>query len=711
MPLTADDFVHENTGTVTTPGTSCVVALAGADSTTAGNTLIVFLTALVGVTPPAGFIQDKFLAVNLYVFRKSEVAAAETSWTFTTSTNSSFAWYVVELSGVDPVEPLDASATSGATFASTSNGGTRSTGTAPLNAGLNTVVFGVFSAIQTAGSTESWSNYTNGFEEVADVSPNGDSAYQLAVARNFVNGTTGTFSTTATLATSSASASTAALLVAYRAADSPIVAPLAHLVGFEQGTHGGINSHTGVTSLTGAGFAVTAGTWGTNYLVQSGSARNSNYGLRVVQAGAAAYVRAGNINFGSASAGFDARVVSATGTVVVASLTALTGGFLGQLLYDTSTSKFGVRAGNTGTTSWQSGTTATNTWVWVDLRVKVNSTTWRVEWRIETGTDIYTDQTFAELTGQTATAVYMLEMGANAAQTMTADFDNAVVSSYWVAFPLGPHNVKLLTVDPAGTPTVSGTSTNFSVMTANGTLAAWNATNARNAVDEVPPTVSASADGVVQTAVAANDYIEFPMATYAPTATETIVGVRMLAAAWGGTGTGTGTLGFRGWDGATETDLVPASTSYDAGSPTAVSSTEPRWQCAMWQRVNGWIQSALDAAAVRVGFSTDATPDMGIDAVYLEVAVGPVRTARTMDAEDGVFAVDKRYNPNSAAPVSWLVTTPANRGATFAYTLLGTPTSTYVNPGSSQVVVVSAETLADVTDTQLYPDPDPDQPG
>lgn len=688
MPLAAENFVQENSGTVTTAGTSCVVSLPS--GTIAGNTLFVFLTALVGVTAPAGFTQDHVLDVNLYAYRKSEVAADETSWTFTTASNSTFAWYVAEVSGVSPVEPLDATASHA--FTGTFDNATFSSGTSTLNASLNTVVFAAFAAQQTGGSTESWSGYTNDFEELVDISPGG---YELAVARKFVAGTTGTFETTATLDTSQASTSTGALVVVYRSADSPIAAPLQMLAGFEWGTHGGINSHIGSTSLTGAALTAGGGTWGTSYLIQAGSARNSGYGLQVVQSGAAGYVQVGSVTGAGFSFGFDVRVVSATGTVVVV---AFANRF--QLLYDATNSQFGVRAGTTGTVSWQSGTTATNTWVWVDLRVKCNTATWRVEWRLETAADTYTEQAAAELGGQTPGVVnnQALVLGHTAAQTMTADYDNAVLSTYYVAYPLGPHQIRLLTVDPAGTPSVSGTSSNFSVFTSNGTLGAWNATNARNAVDEVPPTVSASADGVVQTATATGDYMEFPMDAATVAADEVIAGVRMLAPAWGGTGAGTGTLGIRGFDGTTETTLITASTSYDAGSPTAVSSTEPRWQCAMWQwPTGGWTKTRLDGASLRVGFSTDAAPDMGVDAVYLEYATHKATTG-TVIGEAGQVTLAGNVDPNTAGVRSLVTTTPPERGTTLHYTQDGTPTSVVIPADTIDTQVLDAADIAGVTD-------------
>lgn len=695
MPLTADNVIHENNGAVTVAGTSHVVSLAGSDSTGAGNTVLVFMRMSTGsVTPPAGFVQDRAANVYLTAFRKSDVAAGETSWTFTTVGSTTSEWYVVELSNVDLVEPLDASASSGPT--GVANGGTLSSGTTPLNAGLDTVVFAAFSATKVGGSTESWSGYTNGFDETADLDSAGT---QLAVARKFVSGTTGTFETTATLATTQSPATCTALVVAYRSADSPIVAPLAMLAGFEPLTHGGITSHNGVTNMLGTTIALAGGTWGTNYSIGAGSARNSAGGLRIVQSGAAAYVRIGNLNSKVGVYGFNVRVVSSTGTVVVAEISSAT---VAQVVYDTATEKFGVRAGTAGTISWESGTTPANTWRWIDLKVNTAGTTHTVDWRIETGAGVYTDQAQASGAGAANTLQLMLGLGRTTAQTMTADYDDVVMSVYGSAYPLGPHEVKLLTVDPAGTPSVGGTSSNFSVFTANGTLAAWNAANARDAVDDVPPTISASADGVAQTAVAASDYMEFPMSTYMCGPQETIVGVRMMCPEWGGTGTGTGTIGYRGWDGTTETVLIAASASYDADSLTALSATYPRWACAMWQSVNGWTQAELDAAAVRIGFSTDATPDMGVHAVYLEVAIGKTSSRQVISDVAGI-----EVNPNTEGYVSATATSPADQGTLLSWTDTGGPGSQYVTAGGSHTRQFNAADLTEVTTLGVESDPEP----
>lgn len=680
MPLVAEDFIQENSGTVATAGTSCVVSLPA--GTTAGNTLVVFLSSSQDPTAPAGFALDKSVGVFLRAYRKSEVAADETSWTFTTASNSVFSWYVAEVSNVDPVEPLDASAASSGGV-SLSNGSTLSTGTTPLNAALDTVVLAAFAATQQSGSdVMSWSGYTGDFEELADVGPSGR---QVAVARKFISGTTGQFETTATFATSGATTTGEALIVAYRAAGSPIVAPLAHFMGFEWGTHGGMNSHNGSTNMLGNALVSTAGTWGTNYLIQAASARNGGYGLRIVQSGAGVDVTTGILSGASCSIGLNVRVVSATGTVAVAVL-----GSRAQLLYDADASKFGVRCGTTGTVSWQSGTTALNTWVWIDLRLKISTSTWHADWRIETAADTYTEQTAAELTGQSPSTLSSLSLGRNVAQTVTVDFDDVCLSAYYVAYPLGPHQVRLLTVDTGATVTYSGTPGNFSKFTANGTLttlagSGGNITTSDVAtmLDEVPPTVSASADGVCQTATASGDYLEFPMAASTLAADEVIDGVRMLTPAWGGAGAGTGTVGIRGYDGTTETTLVPASTSYDAGSPTAVSSTEPRWQCAMWPFPSGgWTKTRLDAAALRFGFSTDAAPDMGCDALYLEYATHKTRVDPVFGAAGALPRVEAETDPYTLGIRALRTYTPAGMALEVTYELSGSPT-TYTAPADS----------------------------
>lgn len=709
MSVSDANLLQTKTGTVS--GSNTVITSLNSGTTAESTVIVVIATSLgtwSGITLPSGFITDKTQGSSggVAIFHKPDVFAGETSWTFTLSASTTSSWTAYEYSNIDPVEPVDVSVAT--QTSSVANGGTASTGTTSINAGLSVVAIAAFAA-PTVGQTESFSGYTNSFTE--DTDQGSTTNPQLATATKYVDNTTGTFETTATFATTSGTARTIqALLVVYRAADAPIQSPLAMFTGFEFGTSGGIGNLGAQSPMNTNNDICTTGTWNTNYLVQAGSARNGNYGLRISNSSSVGSIGVSGASTGASGCfGVNARVVSATGTVMV-------GGFgwngtdtLLTVLYDSSATKFGVRWGASGTPSWQSGTTALNTWVWIDGRVRWDKTTWHLDWRIETGTDTYTAQTSpADLTGQTIPAIYIgtIVFGSySASQSMVADFDDPVSSRYWAAYPLGPHKIPPVIVPDTTGASVSGTAANFNEFTANGTLAAFASTSGQR-IDEVPPTVSASADGVVQVTAASSDYMNFLMGTYACAADEMVAAVRMVAAAWGGTGTGTGTLGIRGHDGTTEATIIAALTSYDAASPTAVSSAAPIWQQGMWLRSNGWSQSALDAAALRVGFSTDATPDMGVSALYLEVAVKKASTVRQITLEDPLSATaDLIMNTDTSASVAYVVTnSDSNRTVNFTYSVAGTPQAPVpVGPGTNQTVTVNADNFGDVSDLNLEP--------
>lgn len=700
MTLDATNIVQQAVGT-TTSGTSHAVTLPG--GTTAGNTVIVIGSAGSGLDPftaptGTGWVLDSNNSVGSQVSRLSNVGAGATTWTFTTASAQVTAWYVAEVSGLDPVDPLDASVTTSATLA---NGGTMTT-TSPMTVGRSTLAFAAFSTQADPTFTHVWSGWTNGFVEQAETG--GSGLQGMSVAVNSAADTQ-VWSTTATIATTDASSASAGTLVSYREAGTPIVTPLALMAGFEWGTHGGAGQGlaNGTLGLWANSVAPT-GTWGTNYLIQAGSARNSAFGLRMVQSGAAAFIRFGStsVNY-TCTTGFNVRVVSATGVVVVAESTGIGSVRTAQLVYDASATKFGVRSGTTGTIQYQSGTTALNTWVWVDIRCVTSGTTWTADWRIETGTNTYTDQTQATLSGQSPLLHLSYYLGSNTAQTVTADFDDVVLSFYSKPYPLGPHEIKALKVDPAGTLTISGTTGNFQTFTANGTLAAWNATTARNNIDELPPTVSASADGLAQTTVAANDYVEIPMETYTLAAKEVIAGVRMYASMWATSAGGVCTFALRGFDGTTETSLIPVGATVSPGQPTAYSATAPVWRVAMWPSTGGWTQAELNAAAIRFGFSTDISP--GISAVYLEVAVARTKT-RPLFGTMATAEVD----PNREGIVEIDVTAPAmgTGDTSLDYELSGSPSTVPVPEGTLVATQVGGVFNEDTNLVALSWPPEPD---
>lgn len=717
MPVTVDSKVHENTGVSATAGTSVVVSLAGTDTTAAGNTVLVQLVAYApAISAPAGFVQDKKVdrsaaAEAVMWYRKSNVGAGESSWTFTLSGAVNWAWRVAEYADLD-LDPVDTSA-AGTPSTSMTDGATVSTGTTGANAGLNTLLiaaWGLYSP--TVGANlGSWSGQTNGLTEVVELTGNaaGVASLGLTVADRVVDAATGPFESSATWATGGAVSTTGwAGMVAYRAADSPVVSPLVWMSGLEHGTHNGLGSNL----LGGSPLMIAIGTVGTDLIVQSGSARSpSVYGCRVVQAGAAKYLAIDINQFGSgrggAVLGWNVRTVSSTGIVVLAEVMAATGTAL-QVVYDTTATKLGLRWGSGGTPSWQPGTTAANAWAWITLRVTgMTGTVWHADWTLETGTGVYTAQTSpADLTGQTATSLGQVRWGGNVAQTVTQDVDDLVCSTFGGSYPLGPHALRGLTVDPAGTPTFSGTVGNFALVTSNATGAALTAgtlTNARDNIDELPPTISASSDGVVQTATAASDYLQFPMNTYTAGPSEYIAAVRMLACLISTTGAGAGSLGIRGWDGTTETTLMGTGFTSTPGSSTTPSSSVPPWVGYMWAPTNGWTQAKLDAAALRLGFSTDATPDMGVHAMYLEVAVGTARTQQLF----GDLA-SSTVDPNRRGTVAVTVVAPAGYDTTLHYEESGTPTDVPVTGGASVTEQINATFEADVNYIAAYPAAEPD---
>jgi hypothetical protein len=721
VPFDESNFIQETTGGSSNT-TSHVVTLPS--GTTAGNAVVVLFTVSIGFSvTPTGF-SPLSTVVPTVAYIKTEVAAGETSWTFTTPSATAMQWYVAEISNVDPVAPLDVSAV--AQNDNVVDGGTATTGTTGQNTNLGVLALAWFGSSD-PGNTNALDSFTNGFEELYDLSgggtPGTPTAYAgLVVARRFHEGTTGTFSTTGTVHTSLPTTSMDGCVVVIRSNDSPDVGAVTALAGFEWGTHGGggqqsLGSGGSDDEPNGifGGATWPRAAWDTEYLIQAGSARDTGYGLRV-NGGAVGthFVVIGNFAATkTVTMGFNCRVVSAiANTFPVAAAANTLGSQRATIWYDGVNNKFGVQL-NAGTVSWQDGTTALNTWVWLEVRVKVNTSTWYAEWRIETGADTYAEQAPVTLTGQATNATITdLWVGTGSLSISTAgvtvDYDDVACAATWSAYPFGPVKVRLVKVDPAGTPSVSGSTANFNTFSANGTLAAWNATTARNALDEVPPTVSASADGVVQVAVAASDYMEFPMDTVTLAADEAVAGVRMISCHWGGTGSGTGTLGIRGHDGTTETVLFDTSLSYDAGSPTAISVSAPYWRCKLWPSAGGWTQAKLNAAVLRVGYSTDATPDMGVSAIYLEVAIRKAKLARQIEVTDGsdVFTVDLNLNPESSATASYIVTVPTGRSATFGYTLLGTPVSeTVLAVNSPKTYTIQADAYGDVSDVTLRPEP------
>jgi hypothetical protein len=102
----------------------------------------------------------------------------------------------------------------------------------------------------------------------------------------------------------------------------------------------------------------------------------------------------------------------------------------------------------------------------------------------------------------------------------------------------------------------------------------------------------------------------------------------------------------------------------------------------MYKPATGWTQAALDALAFRVGFSTDATPDIGVHLVMAEVAVQMAATEMVIGEAGGVEATEAR-DPLSGGMLGITVATPADQGATLNWDDAGVPGSQAIGPGAS----------------------------
>jgi hypothetical protein len=109
---------------------------------------------------------------------------------------------------------------------------------------------------------------------------------------------------------------------------------------------------------------------------------------------------------------------------------------------------------------------------------------------------------------------------------------------------------------------------------------------------------------------------------------------------------------------------------------------------------------------IQAGFSSDATPDIGIHNVLAELAYQPAVVYGVAEAEGGAFNVYVRQDPVSGAVASLLATTPlGTRGATLTWTLNGVDDSQYVGPNTMYEEVIGASSISEVTAYGLTVDP------
>jgi hypothetical protein len=249
-------------------------------------------------------------------------------------------------------------------------------------------------------------------------------------------------------------------------------------------------------------------------------------------------------------------------------------------------------------------------WVLLQWEYFCGAGTHTLKWSLDGVLQTQVDRT------KTSTTIATVDLGGAGGTGGSFDYAWPVFSTTSGDYPLGPHRVATRSVDPAGTVVLSGTSTNFQTFTANGTTAAWNATTARNNTDDVPVVIGASADGAMQIATAATEYMEFPMTPLTLGTGERVDGLRLEVPGWASSTTAA-TIGFRSWNGTTETTLQAGTVDPNFDN----STTAPAWVCKMLTLADFDTQAELDAMTVRVGFSSNGGQKPGVHGVFVSVAI------------------------------------------------------------------------------------------
>lgn len=699
MPLSVDSFVQQSSGSFV--GTSGNATLS---ATTAGNLVILILAQSGGLVTPAGFSVAKTLAFGSLPagFYYKATAGGETSFAIAPSSSQICNWVVYEVAGLDALDPLDMS-TALLPALGTGTGATLATGATPVAGTYDGLVITLHACLDTTSTTPgTWSGHTGGLTELTEQG-GADGVKSLGLSVAYATSLSlAAWQCTATKTAPVGQAGTAGVVI-FTAAGARRAADIACLTGFEFGTVLGLA--TGSVNNTDRIFDSLAGT----PAIVTTSPRSGDYCLELSSSAAAESVTWGEAapeQLGSISTQMPLRLsvyfpTSLPGAdLELLKLTPATAADAVVLRYESSDSTLGLKLG-TGTEVFSSQAVTANQWISIDLRVDGRTTAGKCDWRIDYLDDeTYVDQTQATATITAVVSGWTLRLGWASSSTATVRYDDVVVGLVGGHYPLGNMKILAVTPDPAGTLLVGGSSANFQTFSNNGTLAAWDATVARDAIDERPPTIGATADGFAQIATATGDYVEIPMTTVnAANMGAAIRAVRMLACGWAASTTAA-TIGFRAYDGTTETQLIAGSGDKDFDN----STTNPLWSCKMVRGAGrfDWTQAKLDALAFRVGFSNDASPACGIHAIYGEVAfrIGDLVEVISVD---GGFYVHWRMDPDSSGVIQAIITTPVDRGAFYSVTVSGTPIEVNVPPDTVHTEYIGATDISTVTEQTLIP--------
>lgn len=676
-------------------GTSITVNLA---ATTAGSTILVSVFSN-GTNSPSmsgsGFTKDgdAFGTTGKgSVFRKSNVAAGVTSYTITVATAQPTVWTLMEVTGLDLAAPLD-------TWTLAINDSVSSIGVGIDPSGYEQFSLWMHGGMNLANNTVPvWTGHDVNAEVWATSNrQEASTALSSTVAISiFSDVPPSSFCT----ANSSVTVNAAALHMIYYIDDGRRRPNPDVLTGFEFGTTAGVTlgptNNKVFDAIAGTPAIVTTSPkTGTYCLEISASAAIEN--VTWTSTGAlASFTGALSSGVARLSVYFPTSLPSSD--VEIAGIGTTSGV---TLRYRTASQKLGIQVigSASGTEQLSTNTVSANTWYDIDIVVDGRAAgTWTAKWQIGG-----VDQTDATLASQAAAlSIATLRLGWGASTTATVRYDDFAFSRIYQNYPLGPVRIYPLTVDTSATPTVT-TASSFSTFTANGTLnATFSVTTARGAIDEIPPTIGASADGFAQDTAGATDYVEFPMATRTLTTSgEAVVGVRWYFCGWAASATAA-TIGFKA---ATTTTLTQILGTQDPGFDN--STTAPAWVAGMHRAISSaapfsWNQSELDGLTCRIGFSSDASPVIGVHAAFAEIAVRVGDLIRMVD--NGGVTVDAQTDRDSGAIQVFTLTAPGGgTGGSATYTVFGSDQVRTAGAGSTDVYVTGAERTFDVTQVSAAP--------
>lgn len=239
MTLGVGNILQSNSGNNSADETTLTPSLSSA---TTGHAVIVGFASnnVNAASPPTGFTLDgsgesNVGAAGYYVYRK-QLSTGETSWSFPLSSSNGYAWWALEVSGLDSSPFVTG-------IASSDQAGTSIvTGTTTSTTQTDIMCLACF-ASNHATTGDSWSGYTNSFTEIKDQTTTSGSTNQASVAVAYkFPGTGGTFTSTAT---PSHSTNACGLMLVYKAAPPPAVSMDGVSIGGSFGMTGKVTARDG----------------------------------------------------------------------------------------------------------------------------------------------------------------------------------------------------------------------------------------------------------------------------------------------------------------------------------------------------------------------------------------------------------------------------------------------------------------------------------